>query len=299
MKRLTTLLAAFLFTTGMVFAQSNDADVSQTGYDNAAEVDQFGLENDVTLEQVHNHSNGTAGINDAYVKQTGNTNEATVYQRNRGQYAASGVNNNLNLIQTGFDNYANTYQAIARGNDIKLSQLGDDNIADIYQHQGGKLTGYGSAPRSVQIGGSNEIYLNMGNFNDAGISQTGGDNYADISQNSFSNDNVQLDQRGDANDMRLDQNDGNADVQQLGLGENILNGLAGIGTSASQSGGASMTVIQDGLANELFIGQDGLSTATVTQTGDLNTATVDQAGAHTTSVTQIGSGSTATVTQSN
>ena len=275
MKKLTTLLFVLVFAGATAFAQNNDATVDQTGYDNNAEVEQIGSDNDVTLEQVHNQSNGTRGINDAYVKQTGITNIADVYQRNRGQYAASGFNNDLDLIQDGNLNTANTYQAIARGNDIKLDQVGDRNFADIYQHQGGKLSGYGSASRAIQNGEDNELYIDMGNFNSAGITQDGNFNLADIQQNSFSSDNVQLIQEGDDHEVLLIQSDGMADIQQFGGNNNYVYGLGGSGTYALQEGGSTMTVTQNGYLNELFIGQNA-GTATVTQTGNNNTSTIEQ-----------------------
>jgi hypothetical protein len=276
MKKLMTLLFVLVFAGSTAFAQNNDATVDQIGYDNDAEVEQIGLDNEVTLEQVHNHLLGTRGINDADVKQTGNTNIADIYQRNRGQYAASGFNNNLDLIQDGNLNTAITYQAIARGNDIKLDQFGDGNFADIYQHQGGKLSGYGSASRTVQDGEGNELYIDMGNFNDAGITQDGNFNLADIKQNSFSSDNVQLMQEGDDHEVLLIQSEGMADIRQFGGNNNYVYGLVGSGTFAHQEGGSIMTVIQNGSLNELFIGQEAAGTATVTQMGDNNTSTIEQ-----------------------
>lgn len=180
------------------------------------------------------------------------------------------------MLQEGITNSAVIHQGIARGNDIKLSQLGTENIADISQHQGGKLSGYGSAERAVQNGEGNELNLSMGNFNRAGVTQDGDFNTADVRQNGFSADNVQLLQEGNDNEVLLAQSGGTADIQQIGLGENILNGLAGLGSTANQSGGASMSVVQDGFDNTLFIGQDGAHSAAVDQMGDSNTATVSQ-----------------------
>ncbi|WP_340104016.1 hypothetical protein [Rhodohalobacter sp. 8-1] len=301
MKKLSTLTLGLLFAAGSAFAQSNDATVDQSGDYNTSTVDQSGNGNETLINQVVDAGvSDPVKFNEATVEQTGSENFADIDQRNRGQHSSRGLFNDADLIQDGTLNYAIIDQAgIGRGNDVKLSQLGIENRAEVSQRQGGRLSGYGSESRAVQSGERNELYLTMGNFNDAGITQDGNDNYADISQLSFSNDYVELKQTGDENEVLLNQSGGTADVQQIGVGGNILNGLAGIGSYASQSGGASMTIVQNGLSNELFVGQNGASTVTVTQSGDMNTGSVDQSGAHSGTLTQTGSLNSGSITQSN
>jgi len=163
MKRLTTLLAAFLFTTGMVFAQSNDATINQVGDDHEAEIEQVGLTNTAYVDQT---DGGGGSTGDAF---------ADISQQ--------GDNNNVNLNQRAFYGFPDESHAT-------ITQVGNNNSVEgtsatsaFYQNQPGgilEVSMVGDYNRLYSLRGEaqknkNEFYLDiLGSDNTIGMEQEGG-----------------------------------------------------------------------------------------------------------------------------
>jgi len=254
MKKLTTLLAAFIFTAGMAFAQNNDATVDQTGDDNEAQVDQV-ISNGATvnLSQTENGSGSsfadidqTGGANLTNLNQIGN-NSATIDQE--GKHTVAGFNSNFNngvdqipALQENTGGDQNVLNVTQRNNfsQVRVDQVGGGNTIDVFQ--GGGI--------------SNVAKLNqLGDNNNMDISLVGSINRVEIQQLGVGSHTAYVDVSGDANNV-------------------TRNGQSKI----MQDGELHFTdVMITGNDNAYVVNQTGFShTANVTVMGNNNSSTITQ-----------------------
>jgi len=111
MKKLTTLIVAFLFTAGMAFAQSN-----------TATIDQIGDGNNSDIEQSVSFSNGHV----AATVQNGNNNQSNIFQE---QSSAEAF-----VSQIGDANISDLKQAGYNDADVRF--IGNSNILGSYSNLG-------------------------------------------------------------------------------------------------------------------------------------------------------------------
>jgi minor curlin subunit len=246
MKKLSTLLVAFLFTTGMAFAQDNDATTNQDGDNleatieqvggahNVATQDQFGLNNILGIYQSGNHNVATQTQdsretgsydpdNEAYIDQSGDWNEATQNQDTGSQ------RNFADIDQSGDWNEA-TQSQYGQGFDAIVDQSGDHNYA---------------------------IQTQDGNAFSAEILQSGSHNWASQTQDGQRNI-AEIEQSGDHNE---------ATQEQFGSQSHPLDG--------------ELNILQTGNFNVAFQYQDNTETgsfATTYQSGSNNFAEQNQVG---------------------
>ncbi|MFP8488069.1 hypothetical protein ACKGJO_03135 [Gracilimonas sp. Q87] len=237
MKRLMTVLAAVLFTTGMAFAQSNQATINQIGDDHVATVQQDnGIGNQATVDQEavdQIFSTDPAEDNYAFVQQiNGNYNRVDLDQGGNGDYAdvrQNGYRNEADMMQKGpndTDHYAT------------LVQTGNYNTVDMFQDHNDNATF-----TAVQTGNNNDILSN----------QNGG--------TSFSTLLMDFIQTGNRNSIDARQNQGAATalIYQLNSDDNSA--------ITRQTGGGHWLRVDQYSDN---------NTANITQTGTNNTSTVYQ-----------------------
>jgi len=276
MKKLTILLAAFLFTAGMAFAQNNDATVDQTGNDNQATATQSGSDNDAEIEQVGNDNDGTITQNNlnnsGTILQTGDNNTATSDQdgeKNDG-FILQGWDdksvtdgNEVSLTQSGYANRSDVFQFYGEDNEATVTQSGQENDARVMQ---GWFVPFDAVNRNVasidQQSSNNDsrIFQYNGDDNEAIVNQSIGDyNNGQISQGYLWNvHDVQISE-ANFNYGRIDQlgGDNNATVMQLGdhnSFELVQNGSGNVvGEEGRVSQGAKW-FIQDGDDND-FVGE--------------------------------------------
>jgi len=257
MKKLTTLIAAFLFTTGMAFAQNNDATSTQNGNDNEVTISQIGNLNVATSTQTGNGSEIT-------IEQTGSENNAIANHKGNGS---------IDQLQNGMNNDA---QAFASSNaTISQTQLGDDNVALVGVTRG--PLNQRSAVTQFQDGYRNhaEVEIRQGNgrINTILQSQIGNDNSALIQDLGNVNNITQI-QEGDNNSSTV----GNVGNPQLG-GMTVLTDQYGDNNTATVYGSqnAFADIFQTGDMNVASIVQTaGSDMATITQTGNGNSASIVQ-----------------------
>lgn len=281
MRNLLILAAAFGLA-GVANAQSNTANVDQTGNSNEATATQ-------------SQSSGST----ADIDQSGDDNEATAIQiggANSATINQSGADggNTVSSTQTGTNTLIAT-QSIG-GNGLTSSQTGAGNFAEVEQRtsttRGGAPTG-GHEADITQNGAGNEISLRQSfgsnsqgpaGAHEATLNQQGDgnliggevdDDLVPSVQDSRSERIAFVDQVGDNNEARF-TNGANLDIDQIGDGN-----------FATSSGGGTIVINQDGDDNDAI--NQG-NNATILQTGDLNYARskADQ-NSHTTSQTQTGS----------
>lgn len=244
MKTLITLTTALLFTAGSVFAQSNDATVSQQGDDNSALVDQEGSNHEAIIDQdtwgeghtaeVDQHSgtdNFTNILQDqrnaeAYVEQAGSNNESRLKQSGPNLAEINQAGNN-NILGQYDDLSKNAFQKNGTSfaddkNWLDLDQLGDGNTAGVWQEHHGEVTisqeGDNNDSRAYQSGTRAE------SLNSSSTSMTGNDNSTDTYQDGEGNsasinigpylsdlNTIEMDQNGDDNDasFSVQMGDGN------------------------------------------------------------------------------------------
>lgn len=254
MKKLTTLLAAFVFTAGTAFAQNNGANVTQTGNTNEAQIDQV-VSNGATvnLSQTENGSGSsfadidqTGGANLVNLDQIGN-NSATIDQE--GKHTVAGFNSNFNN---------GTDQTPA----LQENTGGDQNVLNITQRN---------------------------NFSQVRVDQIGSGNSIDVYQGGGISNVARLNQLGDSNimDVSLDGSINRVEIQQLGVGGHTAN-VDIVGEANNMTSTGSSYIYQDGQghtsdvmitgdANYYNIYQTGVSnTANVTVNGSGNTALITQ-----------------------
>jgi len=266
MKKLSFILATLLLSSGASFAQSNVANITESGSEQTATIDQDGIlnksyviqsnkENTANVQQsnfnvlyntlsdvnqsgeknlatVKQISNGTLtganaiGTLKALVNQYGNRNEALQEQ---GPHTQQGISS-TEIIQGGNDNFASQHQ-LKYGNDAKINQSGSNNNAQ--QAQDATL-----------------LPDEDGSFNTALIDQSGNNNTAIQTQNGWAN-TVKALQSGSGNTSIQDQQD--------------------------YSWKSVASVYQSGNANEAYQTQlQSLNTANINQYSDLNKATQNQ-----------------------
>jgi uncharacterized protein (DUF2141 family) len=224
MKKLSFVFAAMCMSVGFIFSQvpSNVAIVTETGKDQTATVDQFGILNVTHVEQsnmentavvtqtnqnllynnlsdvtqsgkknlatVQQISNGTlTGANaigqlKSVVDQSGDMNEALQVQGPHNQQGKSFVN----IFQSGKKNYASQHQ-LKYGNEATIIQTGNDNVA--MQAQDSKL-----------------LPEEEGSYNSAIIEQTGNGNMATQTQDGWAN-YAKAEQSGNGNTSVQEQKD--------------------------------------------------------------------------------------------
>ncbi|MBS3777434.1 MAG: hypothetical protein KGY70_19725, partial [Bacteroidales bacterium] len=175
MKRLSSILVALLFVTGMTLAQTpfNEAEVTQNGDDQTSEITQ------------------TAKQNFAYTNQFGELNEAYVIQETGGNGFPGGKNES-NIDQGSeemgaTENWANVFQLTNYGGGENLSNIvqdGTDNEADVEQYTNDADLNESNITQDVE--GNDADVLQRGNYyggsNESNITQLGITNEADISQ---------------------------------------------------------------------------------------------------------------------
>jgi len=293
MKKLMTLLAAILFTTGMVFAQNNDADVNQEVDDSEVTIMQLGSDNKAETDQIDGNGNMSININ-----QSGANNDSDILQV-KGQWHEAqidqlGSGNEIDLTQDNTSTLAT------------INQNGTDNKADVYQRN--YLFSFGTYSSSVgvdQTGDNNQAWVDSDGFGNnvsitqgssgtpsngqyANVTQDGSDNESSIEQ--FGNggaDHTQI-QDGSANNAVAESSWGSS----TGLQEQYGSENTSI---FKQNGYHNATTIQDGLNNYSWLRQSaGSSTAMFDQVGDNNQVNADQRGVgNTMDVDQTGNGNTA------
>lgn len=307
-----------------VMAQSSST-VGQTGYDNAADVEQIGAEasndsqitqNNDDASQVGNTANvfqtGTNGLDNlSVIDQDGALNTADITQGGNGvpDY------NDSSVTQTGDGNSANVVQGdLVNSNQSTIVQDGSGNAATVFQ--GGNpadpndpsngfvddpTTDIVEGPQGVNTGDNVSTIDQIGNGNTASVSQGGGAgavNTSDIDQgdptDSTNNNTAIVAQGGSsANDSKISQNGGSslADVKQGG-------------TDAENTSLITQTdLVAPGGANSADVTQTGSSDndSIISQDGDLNVADVTQSGGlgaiYSSTINQAGAGNLATVVQ--
>lgn len=253
MKKILTLLVAFLFTAGLAFAQNNDANVTQTGNTNEAQIDQVvSIGATVNLSQTENGS----GSSFADIDQTGGANFVNLEQIG---------NNSATIDQDGKHTVAGFSSAPGTGLDypaIQENTGGDQNVLNITQRN---------------------------NFSQVRVDQIGSGNSIDVYQGGGISNVARLNQLGDSNimDVSLDGSINRVEIQQLGVGGHTAN-VDIVGEANNMTSTGSSYIYQDGQghtsdvmitgdANYYNIYQTGVSnTANVTVNGSGNTALITQ-----------------------
>lgn len=180
MKKLTTLLLVILFTSGMAFAQSNNATIDQIGDDHESTITQVGSMNGAFVEQTADAGREGDDVGTATIEQTGSENSVNLRQR------AFFGDAEADIVQLGD---RNRVEGTAPGNDF-LQNHGL-NIVDVYM-EGNDNVLY--SLRSEAQKNANELYLEItGNDNNVGMEQETG--YGDVSIDGDLN-NVMLSQLG-------------------------------------------------------------------------------------------------------
>ena len=176
MKRLSSVLVALFFITGMSLAQTpfNEAKVTQSGDDQTSEITQ------------------TAIQNFAYTNQFGDLNEAYVVQETGGNNTAIGGKNESNIDQgseqmQATENWANVWQQTKYGGGENLSNIvqdGLDNETDVWQQTNDADLNKSNITQGVE-GNKADVWQHAGYYggsNESNITQLGYSNEADIWQ---------------------------------------------------------------------------------------------------------------------
>lgn len=184
---------AFIFSAGIAFGQSNDANVDQAGQNNNATIEQVGQNNQATVGQgthttafvvdpygiaVDQTGPATSEGNEATTSQSGQDNVAVHSQGMSGPAASRSYSfDNVGTIeQVGFRNFAETaqgtYGAYAENNELTIVQDGNRNDAFVHQ-------GY----RDSHVAENNvaEVFQD-GNRNFGKTQQIGSNHFADVDQ---------------------------------------------------------------------------------------------------------------------
>jgi hypothetical protein len=326
MKKLLTLAFAFVFMTGVAFAQDNDATVEQDGDDNGATVEQTGASNAATILQGFN-GQGQNGA-EALIRQVGDDNSATIKQR-----AWGGRDNDHTVMQTGSDNEASIdafnganmgsitqtgdlnegkiQHGAAKFGEAVIEQNGDDNYARARQFSGDGNDATIKQGNAAYVSSGNEgdirqegdgndasFVLTRGDDNDVAIDQLGDNNYSEYSV-----------KYGDANDIDVTV-DGNSNRTRLsidaGWGSRSSGNMITVEkygdtnylTGSIEGDGNMVDIFQDG--NDNRVGTSWYTKDGVAISGDGNMVDVMQTGNGHMSTTMInGNSNTATITQSN
>lgn len=275
MKKLSAILTVFVLSCGLVFAQSNDATVTQSGDNQDSYVEQLGMTN---LSNVTQTSDNT-GPQKSEVYQDGTNNIATVNQSQTGGGGNTPANEAY-IEQLGSDNQS-TQTEIAPGYNSGQKVWGyQDGTANILTQS--ITSGHTESLKSEQFGTGNEATQTAsGSHNEGVVYQDGTENIAEQtlagSNNGYMGAVIRIDQYGTTN--------------------YASQSFEGYGSSHMNNG----VLYQDGDNNQGW--QDGYGrnlNAQLNQVGDLNWSVQGQDGiGHTSVVDQTGNANVSTVTQSN
>lgn len=237
MKKLTTLLLAFLVTAGMAFAQNNEAKIDQVGDNILGDVYQEGNSNTATIDQ--ENLDVTFQVI-GFIEQIGRNNTAIQNQ------TSNASNNNrrgfADFEQLGNDNYAYLNQG-DWGGDAVFKQHGHDNWIGVRQ-QGN----YDNIAEINQYGDNNKVaYVYESNgqlsFNE-GTTALNHRSQIWITQDGITG--------GIGNRVGFHQNGWNtADITQIGDNNEVLLYQQHVGNQ----GNHDATVVQDGFDNHASIYQ--------------------------------------------
>lgn len=299
MKKLTTLIILILLSTGLVFAQNNEASVDQIGDDNVATATQTGLSHDATIEQLGDDNNSTITqtfeSNNGTNRQFGNDNLSTTVQAGnsnqswtvQGWYNEDAAHDNISSVtQNGNDNYTVAYTFYGNFNSVSVNQESTDNVAYVMQ---------GWSNPDDYVNDNNAIISQFSSDNDARIFQYNGDNNtATVTQQGGNDNNGQISQGylWAVHDLNIaeaffsegnivqngDQN--NATVMQFGDSNffDLVQNSSGnvVGEEGSVSQGAKW-FIQDGDRNQFagVINSGGLSFTNALSAEQNNGSTLD------------------------
>jgi len=276
MKKLTTLIAAFLFTAGMALAQSNETTITQVTNNNTANVDQFGADNEATITQKGGNLNvakieqssdpSSAGIIISSILQDGFRNNASVIGTRKNE-----ASSNTEQIQRGNDNIARINQGANlgsnRGINLTQVQIGNDNFAT--------MTGSDSYQAEQRQNGNRNDARTSGNGKNADVfqQQNGNDNIARLNGSNFSFASSEQLQFGNRNLSILDL------VGHDGPGESYLtrqDGNDNIARLNANSFGGVLDIRQTGNQNRATVAWTTTGNITnITQNGFQNTAVVN------------------------
>ena len=304
MKKLFALFVAVLFLSGYVFAQDNEAYITQVGT-NTANVDQTGTVGGNTAN-VNQY-----GANIADVKQLGvGSNTATVHQGSGGtpvtnnhQAAYSGdwqdgafitqngESNDASITMAGASEHNSTGTIYQKGN----SNSGSQNIGTPYSemsgaHAGVKMTQIGDNNSSTQ---KTTYAYGVAGIKDMTVNQQGNGNSADQKSIAGYGSVLSVSQKGDDNisDQYQAQIGGFAKTTVVGNSNNTSqhqddpnhNGHVGFNEGTININGDSniATEWQVGRDNQatINVNSSNLNEAHIKQTNDTNVATISQSGA--------------------
>jgi hypothetical protein len=173
------------------YGNNNDVyDVDQQGYNNVAEVDQGGEQNDVNgnLVDIDGQTNGISGAtgNTVDINQTTNGNAVGTGNSSVRGVRQVGQRNELTITQEGDagSRVGTELSGMYNGKNA-IVQDGADNVATVSQRAGGNHT----VKYLIQTGNSNELMIDQfgGSGNTAAAVQLNGNNMADITQNGSNN----------------------------------------------------------------------------------------------------------------
>jgi hypothetical protein len=256
MKKLSTLLFAFLFVTGITFAQDNTATTTQTGDENEATITQTGNLNQAEILQEGNKTatqTQTGDENIAYIAQTGEGGPGLATQTQLGSYNEATSSTRGKVIseqtQTGDYNYASISGNLTQASQILQSQLGDNNQATF--HVAGPGTRHVDITQT-QEGNRNESYVTDFRGNPGApvfTEQFGDDNYIDIMYDGGQKNGFEVTQDGDMNTLNATFGGYNnwLYVDQIGN--------MNVATTSQSSDGNVGTVSQVGNSNVATINQ--------------------------------------------
>ena len=243
---------------------------------NFLDLDQVGDDNKAGVWQEHGA--------DATIAQTGAGNEARTYQTS----APVGTVNDIDVTQTGDDNFAHLRQSGGDGNTALVQQIGDLNESTFTQT--------GASNRAVErmtAGSYNVVTIDQNGSSNRAVYEIWGDsNTMDIDQTG-NNHNTAINGRGTPPAPGGGVSDNTIDIDQFGGDGNQIDGYFANGSESD-----TVTISQDGTGNLMNSG--AMSDYGLYVDGDLNTVEVMQTGmGNTSDVTVIGDGNTSTVSQSN
>lgn len=261
MRKSITLLLAFFFISGSLFAQNgNDAYQEQSGESNTADIGQYG--NDNEAEQIQSGS-----YNEVSILQIGDSNLAEQDQSDQTPLDLNDGSQYVNIAtieQLGNDNDAYQTQILDL-NIARIVQDGDGNYASQYQ-EWSQLEG-----EIIQIGNRNEAYQSQdGDKNRARIHQTGDNNIADQNQEGDLFVEMISEQNGDSNFSEQYQYGGSGTSDDY----NTLR----IEQDGSQNNASQVQLLVTYNSDAFIIQNGNLNQAAQLQSGESNTATIIQGG---------------------
>jgi hypothetical protein len=240
MRLVVITIILFLLTTGLLFAQQNEAFIDQIGEFNDATVTQTGLEQYALVSQEGSH--------EVFINQSGQLNSATVNQLGTGSGSydspmlgqngipiqfSEGVqssNSVAQIDQAGVRNSAQVNQFGSHRTDI--TQQGSFNSVTVEQAgiSGSKFNPPGNGnpnppPFSTEMGYGDGAFALINQFGDDNLIQLTqyGENYAEIFQNGVGNE-ANVNQIGFDNQAIINQhgNGQSAFIEQIGSGNRVF-----------------------------------------------------------------------------